>query len=60
MLIDVEWETDGEPIPVPNPVWVPPDIYEEGMTSWGDPVSEWLSDNYSYLVQDWRLHATQS
>jgi len=53
--IHVTWDTDGEPVPTENPVSIPVDVYEDGMTSWNDVVADWLSDKYGYLVTDWVL-----
>lgn len=55
ILVKVEWEPDDDDDQsLPDPVQsVPQQIYDEGMTSWDDPVSEYLSDHTGYLVRDW-------
>ena len=46
MIIKVEWETDGEDVDLPEFVQVPEDLEDE-------QVSDWLSDEYGWLVLGW-------
>ena len=56
MNLIVEWETDGEPAPTPNPVPIPRDVFEAYLNSYSDdPVADYLSDSYGFLVADWRV-----
>lgn len=49
MNVKVEWETDGEAVDLPEIVTVPEDVEE-------DQVSDWLSDEFGWLVLGWVPH----
>ena len=55
----VTWADDEDDEPLPESLQeVPQQVYDNGMTAAGrldDPVSEYLSDTYGYLVSDWVL-----
>ena len=58
IALRVTWDTIdcecGQPVPDAF-VSVPEDVYFDGMTSWDDPVSDWLSEHFGFLVMDWQL-----
>lgn len=56
MKIQVTWDLDDDEMANPPVVVeVPDEIYEAGMTDWDDPVAEYLSGCWGYLVKDWRV-----
>lgn len=64
MKIMVQWEKDleihGNVISFPTSyeeVEIPESVYEDGYTQDG-AVEDWLSDNYGWLVRDWRVKET--
>ena len=56
--IKVAWSYDfqdeGATAP-PTDQWIPEDIYREGTVDEADVVSEWLTDQTDWLVEDWVL-----
>lgn len=44
-IIDIKWDTDGEPVPgLPEEVDIPDDIHES-------EVADYLSDEYGFCVE---------
>lgn len=46
--INIDWETDGFEVNLPNEVEIPSDIDEDGVT-------DYLSDTYGWLINSYDL-----
>lgn len=57
--IIVEWDFDYCDNPPDDLQVIPELLYEEGMISMSlyDPVSDWLTGKFGFLVKDWRIVA---